>query len=127
MNGKSGFSEAPVHERGPHPPVTDSPWFWMGLFALMALVGSAAIARKFDARQGQLEGRFLGREQAAAERQRRAAGLPPVDLADEAREREAVATSRIVPLWTLMALAAGGAALSFAMLARERRQQRTAP
>lgn len=116
-----------MHARGSHPPVTDSPWFWMGLFALMALVGSAAIARKFDARQGQLEGRFLGRQQAAEERQRRAAGLPPVDLADAAREREAVATSRIVPLWTLMALAAGGAALSFAMLARERRQQRTAP
>jgi len=127
MNGKSGFSEADVQARGPIPPVTDSMWFWMGLFALMALVGSAAIARKFDARQGQLEGRFLGREQAAAERHRRAAGLPPIDLADAAREREAVATSRIVPLWTLMSLATAGAAVSFAMLARERRRQRTAP
>jgi hypothetical protein len=127
MNRKSGFFEAPVPARGPIPPVTDSAWFWTALFALMALVGSAAIAPKFDARQGQLEGRFRGREQAAAERQRRAAGLPPVDLAEAARERDAVATTRIVPLWTLMALAATGAAVSFAMLARERHRQRTAP
>jgi hypothetical protein len=114
-----------VHPRPPTPAVTDSAWFWIGLFSLMALVGSAAISRKFDARQGQLEGRYLGREQAAMERNRRAAGLPPIDLAEAAREREGAATSRIVPLWTLMSLAATGAAVSFAMLARERRQQRT--
>lgn len=127
MIGKAGFSELAVHARRPRPPITDSAWFWTGLFALMALTGSAAISRKFDARQGQLEGRFLGRQQAAEERQRRAAGLPPVDLADAAREREAVATSRIVPLWTLMTLATAGAAISFAMLARERRRQRPPP
>lgn len=108
-------------------PITDSIWFWTGLFSLMALVGSAAISRKFEARQGQLEGRFLGRERAAAERQRRGAGLPPVDLADTARERNEVADGRIVPLWTLMSLAAAGTVASFAMLARERRQRRTAP
>lgn len=127
MIGKAGFSEPAVHAPRPHPPITDSVWFWTGLFALMALTGSAAISRKFDARQGQLEGRFLGREQAAAERQRRAAGLPPVDLAEAAREREPGATTRIVPLWTLMTLATAGAAVSFAMLARERRRQQTAP
>ena len=107
-------------------PLTDSGWFWTGMFAVMALIGSAAISSKFEARQGQLEGRFLGREQAAAERNRRSAGLPPVDLADAARERSEASGVRIVPLWTLMSLAAAGAAVSFAMLVRERRRSRKA-
>lgn len=104
--------------------ITDSPWFWGVAFALMALVGMGLIASKFDVRQRQIEGRFLGRQQAAEERARRAAGLPPVDLADEARDREAVAPRRIVPLWTLAGLAAAAAAGSGAMLWREMRAGR---
>jgi hypothetical protein len=106
----------------PRPPITDSGWLWAALFSLTALVGSGAIAGKFDVRQRQVEGRFLGRQQAAVERDRRAAGLPPVDLAESARDREAVAPRRIVPLWTLTAAAAAAAAVSIAMLVRERRQ-----
>jgi len=102
-------------------PLTDSGWFWATLFSVMALVGIALIGPKWDWRQRQLESRFLGREQAASERQRRAAGLPPVDLAETAADREAVAPGRIVPAWTLAALAAGAAVTSAAMLWRERR------
>jgi hypothetical protein len=99
--------------------VTDSPWFWGLVFGLMSLVGMGLIAPKFALRQRQIEGRFLGREQAAIERARRAAGLPAVDLADEARDREVVAPRRIVPLWTL-ATAAGIATMASAeMLRRE--------
>jgi hypothetical protein len=108
-----------VHQRH-RPPVTDSGWFWAGLFSLMALAGLAAIREKFDVRQRQVEGRFLGRQQAATERQRRAAGLPEIDLAESARERGEVAPARIVPLWTLVALAATACIVSFMMLARER-------
>lgn len=100
---------------------TDSPWFWGLAFAVMALVGMAAIAPKFDRRQGRLEGRFAGREELAAERARRAAGLRPLDLAEEAREPDAE-PRRIVRLWPL-ALAAGAAAAgSAAMLVREARR-----
>jgi transcription-repair coupling factor (superfamily II helicase) len=53
-------------------------WLWAALFSLMALAGVAAIAGKFDIRQRQIEGRFLGRQQSAIERDRRAAGLPAV-------------------------------------------------
>lgn len=101
--------------------LTDSPWFWALLFSLMALVGLGLIAPKFDVRQRQVEGRFLGRQQAAIERERRLAGLPPVDLAAEAQDREAVAPRRIVPLWTLAAAATAAAIGSGIMLARERR------
>lgn len=102
------------------PPLTDSGWFWAVLFSSMALVGIGLIAPKWDWRQRQLEGRYLGREQAALERQRRAAGLDPVDLAETAAEREAVAPSRIVPAWTLVALAAAATVGSAVMLWRER-------
>ena len=96
----------------------DSPWFWTLAFSTMALVGSAAIAPKFDRRQGRLEGRYVGREQAAAERARRAAGWPPIDVTEQAREPDAH-PRRIVPLWPL-ALATGlVAAGSAVMLARE--------
>jgi hypothetical protein len=106
---------------------TDSPWFWGLIFAVMGLVGIAMIAPKFSRRQGQLERRFLGRQQAALERDRRAAGLPPVDLADSAFEpadlgAEAVGAGGpppIVPLWTLATAATAVAIASAVMLARE--------
>ncbi|MFN9370107.1 MAG: hypothetical protein ACK6CT_15305, partial [Planctomycetia bacterium] len=102
-------------------PLTDSPWFWALVFTLTALVAIGLIAPKFVVRQRQVEGRYLGRQALADERARRAAGLPPVDLAEQARDRELVQQERIVPLWTRAsgaALAAAGAAW---MLWRERR------
>ncbi len=106
-----------AHER-----LSDSGWFWATVFSAMALTATGLIAGKFDVRQRQVEGRFLGRQEAYLERERRAAGLPAVDLAEEARpSEEAAPAHRIVPLWTL-ALAAGIATLgSFTMLIRERR------
>ena len=85
----------------------------------MALVATALVAPKYAVRQQQIEGRFLGRQQSAIERSRRAAGLPPIDLAEEARERDAAQPRRIVPLWTLSAAAALAAIGSGVMLRRE--------
>ncbi len=106
---------------GHKPPLTDSGWFWAACFAFMALVGLAVIGPKWDWRQRQLEGRFLGREQAAVERARRGAGLAPVDLAETAVERNTAAPGRIVPQWSLVTLAAAGLGVSCGMLWRERR------
>jgi hypothetical protein len=113
-------------ETSPRQPfrLTDSPWFWGLAFSLMALVGIGLIARKFDARQRQIEGRFLGRQQAAIERSRRSAGLPPVDLAEEARDRELAQPRRIVPLWTLATVAGLAAIGSGVLLHREWRSSR---
>lgn len=88
----------------------------------MALVGMGLIAPKWDWRQRQLESRYIGLAQAAAERERRAAGLAPVDLAKTAADRETRAPGRIVPAWTLVALAATAAAFSATMLWREQRR-----
>jgi hypothetical protein len=104
-----------------HPPfrLVDSPWFWALAFSFMALVATALVAPKYAVRQQQIEGRFLGRQQSAIERSRRAAGLPPIDLAEDARERDAAQPRRIVPLWTLSAAAALAAIGSGVMLRRE--------
>jgi hypothetical protein len=102
---------------------TDSPWFWALAFSAMAVVALAAIAPKFDRRQGRLESRFAGREELAAERARRAAGLPATDLAEEAREPE-TSPPRIVPLWPLACAAGAVAVGAAAMLAREARAAR---
>jgi hypothetical protein len=107
---------------GPRLPLTDSPWLWGLLFAVMALVGIGLIAPKFDVRQRQIEGRFLGRQKANIERQRRAAGLEPEDLADAAADRALAQPGRIVPLWTLAAGALLAALACGAMLVRERRR-----
>ena len=104
--------------------VTDSPWLWALAFSLMALVGIGLIAKKFDTRQRQVEGRFLGRQQAAIERSRRSAGLPPIDLAEESHDREIAQPRRIVPLWTLATVAGLAALGSSVMLHREWRATR---
>jgi hypothetical protein len=118
---EQAYPECKVMESPPHQAfrVVDSAWFWALAFSLMALVGIGLIAPKFDARQRQVEGRFLGRQQAAIERSRRAAGLPPVDLAEEAYDREVAQPRRIVPLWTLATVAGLAAIGSGVMLWRE--------
>lgn len=105
----------------PPPRLSDSPWFWALLFSLMAVAGIGLIGPKYARRQAQIEGRFLGRQRAAIERDRRAAGLEPVDLADAATDAEGAPPARIVPTWTLVTVAALAAAGSAVMLVRERR------
>ena len=108
----------------PEPPLrlADSPWFWGLLFSVMALVGIGLIGPKYARRQAQVEGRFLGRQRAEIERQRRAAGLAPVDLAETAAPIEEAPPERIVPLWTLVGVAGVAALGSATMLWRERRR-----
>jgi len=85
----------------PRPPLTDSGWFWGLIFSATALAGLGLIGPKWDWRQRQLESRYL--------------------LADSAVDRELAVPARIVPAWTLAALAAAGVIASAGMLWRERR------
>ncbi|MGA1619633.1 MAG: hypothetical protein EBS83_05540 [Planctomycetia bacterium] len=115
--------ECPTTEPDPLPfRPSDSPWFWGLLFSLMTVIGLGLISPKFDVRQRQIEGRFLGRQQAAIERWRRQAGLPEVDLAAEAVDRSVAAPNRIVPLWTLGTAATVAAVGCGIMLRREWRK-----
>ena len=111
----------------------------MLLFSLMALVGIALIAPKFDKRQRQIERRFFGREQVAMQRARQAAGLPPIDqtaahdhgeprpVAVDAEGAVAVEPQRIVPLWTLSTAAVVAAMVAATMLVRESRGPTAGP
>ena len=83
----------------------DSPWLWGLMFSFMALVGLGLIRPKFDVRQSQIEGRFIGRRQSTVERWRRQSGLEEIDLADSAIDPSTVKPKRIVPLWTLASAA----------------------
>jgi hypothetical protein len=99
--------------------LTDSPWFWGLLFSVMALVSLALVSPKYDRRQGQIEGRYLGRGQLAAERARRAAGLQPSSLAEDAVVMDEAPRSRLIPLWPLAIAAAGSSAACGWMLMRK--------
>jgi cell division protein FtsL len=47
------------------PPITDSPWFWLCLFATMGLVALAAIGPKYAKRQAGIERKEQARQRAA--------------------------------------------------------------
>ncbi len=115
-----------MHEPPTEYRLTDSPWFWGVLFSLMGLVALAIIAPKYDRRQGQIEGRYLGRGQLALERTRRAAGLEAMSLAEDAVAMEEAPRSRLIPLWPIAIAAAGAAAACGWMLQREVRGQSAA-
>ena len=104
----------------------DSPWLWGLMFSLMALVGLGLIRPKFDVRQSQIEGRFLGRRQSTVERWRRQSGLEKIDLADSAVDPSTVKPKRIVPLWTLASAATVSVCGCGYMLYREWRKKENA-
>lgn len=99
--------------------LTDSVWFWLTVFSLMATVALAGIAGKYERRQGQIEGRFLGRQTLALERGRRAAGLDPSDLAENAADVELQARPQLIPLWPIAVTVTAIACGSGWMLVRE--------
>lgn len=45
----------------PRPPITDSPWFWLYVFATAGVLSLLLIGPKFGARQSQLDRQFEGR------------------------------------------------------------------
>jgi len=66
------------------PPLTDSPFFWLYLFATTALIGVTVIGPKFSQRQAQIERQFQGRSRAE---QVKAGQNPDVELSKPGETR----------------------------------------
>jgi hypothetical protein len=104
------------------PPVTDSLWYWVLVFSLMALAALVAIGPKYGRRQAGLELKYQARERIAAEQ---AAGnnSAPDGRSDEIADRRELARPEdtLVPLWPLAAILAVVALVSWVMLLKRGR------
>jgi hypothetical protein len=70
--------------------ITDSPWFWVCLFAAAGLIGLALISSKYGKRQAQIEREFQGRQRAAQNVQGQSPNVP-LSTPDQT----------LIPLWPL--------------------------
>jgi hypothetical protein len=108
-------------ETNPQSPITDSPWFWVLAFSLMALVALVAIGGKYGRRQTRLELQYQARERVA---DRQAAANNPDAAArmdDQAPQREfASPGDNLIPLWPLAAVLVLISIFSAVMLGRSR-------
>jgi hypothetical protein len=102
-------------------PLTDSPWFWVLAFSLMAMLALVAIDSKYGRRQARLELQYQARERIA---ERRAAANNPEATErtdDQASRREFAAPgNNLIPLWPLAILLFLIAAFAAIMLRRSR-------
>ena len=96
-------------------PLTDSPWFWMLLFAVFATIALAAVSGKYGRRQSIEERKYQARERLV----RDAADDP--DRRPLSREDDT-----LIPLWPLAVIAALVAIVSGVMLYRRFRTCRAA-
>lgn len=112
-----------------HAPVSDSPWFWVMLFALMAVGAIVAIGGKYGRRQAGIERQFQARqrinEQQADGNNRANAARTTSEKETASRREFSQPGETLVPLWPLAALLVLIALFAAGMLWRSRRQ--TAP
>jgi hypothetical protein len=104
------------------PPVTDSPWFWVMIFSVMALGALVAIGGKYARRQSAIERQYQARERVALRQpaENNSAGVER-NLAEDTPRREfASPDDTLVPLWPLATLLAAVAAFAIVMLYRGR-------
>src|SRR5262245_54879706 len=100
------------------PLLTDSPWFWLLLFAGMALAALLVVSPKYARRQEGVERKFHAREELARRRATGSTGLP-----DQPDQEPPEQPNLIVPLWTL---ASGLAAIMLFALWQLYRSRRSA-
>jgi hypothetical protein len=93
------------------PSITDSPWFWVMLFSLMAIGALLSVGGKYGRRQAGIERQYQARER-VMEGQGSATELSPRPYA--------TADDTLIPLWPLAAALGGLAALAVVMLVRGR-------
>jgi hypothetical protein len=87
------------------PPITDSPWFYVLVFSLMALLALVVIGPKYGRRQSALERKYQARERIEDARQaRNISGTNSRTDELAARRRFATPGDTLVPLWPLAAI-----------------------
>ena len=86
-------------------PITDSPWFWVLAFSLMALLALVAIGGKYGRRQTRLELQYQARER-IADRASTANNSAAAARRDDPPRRREFATpgDNLIPLWPLAAI-----------------------
>lgn len=80
----------------PTAPLTDSPWFWVLAFSLMALLALAAISGKYGRRQSNDERKYQAAERIAAGEKGAAASSETTG-----RRPYAMPGETLIPLWPL--------------------------
>jgi hypothetical protein len=94
----------------PHSPLTDSPWFWVLVFAGMALAALLAIGPKYGGRQARLERQYQARER-----------IDTRTNTQELPQDYASADNTLIPLWPLAVILSAVVALAAVMLYRAQR------
>jgi hypothetical protein len=104
------------------PPVTDSPWFWVMMFSLMALGALLAIGGKYGRRQAAIERQYQARTRVAE--QLTGDNRPAGDgrITDQAGRRAfATPSDPLIPLWPLSTVLVAVAVFAAVLLVRSRR------
>lgn len=92
-------------------PITDSPWYWVYLFATAGLIALVLMGPKFSARQAQLERKAQGRQRAAQ----------AVHGTEPSTSPLASAKTTSINLWPLYVILGALLVLSWARLLTRRR------
>lgn len=91
----------------PRRAITDSPWFWLLLFAGMALLGLETLGPKYGRRQSQIERQHQGRQYTQLEAQQPHDAPPKIEYSTPDHTIVALGPLRVLTL-VLVFVAAGG-------------------
>lgn len=94
-------------------PITDSPWFWVLAFSVVALFAVGAISGQYGKRQSRLERQYQARERVAD------GAVGDNATADSQRREYASPDNTLVPLWPLAIMLVGVIGFAAMMLHRE--------
>lgn len=95
------------------PPLTDSPWFWVLLFAAVGLLALATIHGQYGKRQAHLERQYQARERIAEHA-----------VGDSSRREYSTPAHTLIPVWPLAAVLIVVIVVAAVMLGREVRRRR---
>jgi hypothetical protein len=109
-------------------PLTDSPWFWVVMFSLMAVGALVAIGGKYGRRQAGIERQYQARTRVAEQwaNDNNSAANPQIDSPTGSRGFAAPGDT-LIPLWPLAVVLLLVSLFAAIMLARGRGLRRAQP